>query len=67
MPFTDEEVNALNAQESAYPLEFFKNFAISLCYFSIQKAKQLLNYSPSYSIQEGLEEAIEWYWNNLLK
>jgi len=27
MPFTDEEVNALNAQESAYPLEFFKNFA----------------------------------------
>ncbi|PLT21761.1 RluA family pseudouridine synthase [Psychrobacter sp. MES7-P7E] len=27
MPFTDEEVNALNDQESAYPLEFFKNFA----------------------------------------
>lgn len=27
MPFTDEEVNALNAQENAYPLEFFKNFA----------------------------------------
>ncbi|MGP9545725.1 RluA family pseudouridine synthase [Psychrobacter sp. AOP7-B1-25] len=27
MPFTDEEVNALNIQESAYPLEFFKNFA----------------------------------------
>ena len=34
---------------------------------SIQKAKQLLNYSPSYSIQKGLEEAIEWYWNNLPK
>ncbi len=27
MPFTDEEINALNAQENAYPLEFFKNFA----------------------------------------
>ncbi|MDN3442080.1 RluA family pseudouridine synthase [Psychrobacter sp. APC 3279] len=27
MPFTDEEVNALNAQEGAYPLEFFKKFA----------------------------------------
>ena len=27
MPFTDEEVNALNAQENAYPLEFFKDFA----------------------------------------
>lgn len=27
MPFTDEEVDALNAQEKAYPLEFFKQFA----------------------------------------
>ena len=27
MPFTDEEVDALNAQENAYPLEFFKQFA----------------------------------------
>ena len=26
MPFTDEEVDALNAQENAYPLEFFKQF-----------------------------------------
>ena len=27
MPFTAEEVNALNAQENAYPLEFFQEFA----------------------------------------
>ncbi|MCG3879779.1 RluA family pseudouridine synthase [Psychrobacter sp. Ps6] len=27
MPFADEEVDALNAQENAYPLEFFKDFA----------------------------------------
>lgn len=27
MPFTDEEVDALNAQENAYPLKFFKDFA----------------------------------------
>lgn len=27
MPFTDEKINTLNAQENAYPLEFFKNFA----------------------------------------
>lgn len=27
MPFTDEEVDALNAQENAHPLEFFKDFA----------------------------------------
>lgn len=32
---------------------------------SIDKAKKLLNYEPKYSIQKGLEEAIEWYWNSL--
>lgn len=32
---------------------------------SIDKAKSLLNYNPKYSMQEGLKEAVEWYWNNL--
>lgn len=32
---------------------------------SIDKAKNLLNYSPQYSLKKGLEEAIKWYWNNL--
>jgi UDP-N-acetylglucosamine 4-epimerase len=32
---------------------------------SIEKAKLLLGYKPKYSIQEGLKEAVEWYWNNL--
>ena len=27
MPFTDEKIDALNAQENAYPLEFFQTFA----------------------------------------
>lgn len=27
MPFTDDEIDALNAQENAYPLEFFQKFA----------------------------------------
>ena len=27
MPFTDENIDALNAQENAYPLEFFQTFA----------------------------------------
>ena len=27
MPFTDEKIDALNAQENAYPLEFFQGFA----------------------------------------
>ncbi|MDX6182192.1 SDR family oxidoreductase [Flavobacterium sp. Fl-77] len=32
---------------------------------SIQKAKTLLGYDPKYSLQEGLKEAVTWYWNNL--
>lgn len=32
---------------------------------SIQKAQSLLGYSPSHSIDQGLEEAIRWYWDAL--
>ncbi|MFY7815809.1 MAG: SDR family oxidoreductase [Chryseobacterium taeanense] len=32
---------------------------------SIEKAKALLGYHPSYTIENGLKEAIKWYWENL--
>jgi UDP-N-acetylglucosamine 4-epimerase len=32
---------------------------------SIAKAKELLGYDPQFSLQQGLKEAIDWYWNNL--
>jgi UDP-N-acetylglucosamine 4-epimerase len=32
---------------------------------SIEKAKKLLLYEPKYSFNEGLKEAVHWYWNNL--
>ncbi|CAM1373793.1 SDR family oxidoreductase [Tenacibaculum xiamenense] len=32
---------------------------------SIEKAKQLLKYNPKFSLQEGLKEAVKWYWENL--
>jgi UDP-N-acetylglucosamine 4-epimerase len=32
---------------------------------SIEKAKQLLGYEPKFSMQQGLEQAVEWYWENL--
>ena len=32
---------------------------------SIDKAKRLLNYTPNYSFQKGLKEAVKWYWDNL--
>jgi UDP-N-acetylglucosamine/UDP-N-acetylgalactosamine 4-epimerase len=32
---------------------------------SIDKAKQLLGYNPEFSMQQGLEQAVNWYWKNL--
>jgi UDP-N-acetylglucosamine 4-epimerase len=32
---------------------------------SVGKAKELLNYQPQYSLQKGLKEAVQWYWENL--
>jgi UDP-N-acetylglucosamine 4-epimerase len=32
---------------------------------SIERAKKLLNYQPTHSVNSGLTEAIEWYWKNL--
>jgi len=33
---------------------------------SIEKAKVLLGYNPQFSLQEGLKEAVSWYWENLV-
>ena len=32
---------------------------------SIEKAQQLLAYEPTHNIQQGLKEAVSWYWENL--
>ena len=32
---------------------------------SVEKARKLLNYQPQYSLQDGLKEAVKWYWENL--
>lgn len=32
---------------------------------SVEKAKNLLNYQPTHKIDEGLKEAVNWYWENL--
>jgi len=32
---------------------------------SVEKAKNKLGYAPKFSFQEGLKEAVTWYWNNL--
>ena len=32
---------------------------------SIDKAKKLLGYCPKFSMKQGLEQAVDWYWENL--
>lgn len=32
---------------------------------SIDKAKELLGYAPQFSMDEGLREAVSWYWDNI--
>lgn len=32
---------------------------------NIDRAKSLLGYNPQYSMQQGLKEAVKWYWDNL--
>lgn len=32
---------------------------------SIEKAKEKLGYNPQFSIQNGLKEAVKWYWEHL--
>lgn len=32
---------------------------------SIEKAKSLLEYNPTHTIDTGLKEAVKWYWENL--
>ncbi|MGB7841684.1 MAG: SDR family oxidoreductase [Salinimicrobium sp.] len=32
---------------------------------SVEKAKKLMGYEPQYKIEDGLKEAVKWYWENL--
>jgi UDP-N-acetylglucosamine 4-epimerase len=32
---------------------------------SVEKAGRLLGYKPSHTVEQGLSESVEWYWNNL--
>lgn len=32
---------------------------------SVDKAKEILGYMPSHKIEDGIKEAVAWYWKNL--
>lgn len=49
------------------PIEYGPNRAgdIPHSLASIDKARAILGYNPKFSLQEGLKEAVSWYWENL--
>ena len=56
----DPEIKSINTVYGS-----FRNGDIPHSLASIDKAKANLNYNPQYSFQQGLEETIAWYWENL--
>ena len=32
---------------------------------SVDKARRLMGYDPKFSMQDGLKEAVKWYWKNI--
>ena len=55
--------NAIAAVETIYGPNRVGDIPHSLA--SIDKAKNLLGYNPEFSMQQGLEQAVNWYWENL--
>jgi UDP-N-acetylglucosamine 4-epimerase len=55
----DQEVSVINCIHGE-----FRKGDIPHSLASIDKAKKLLNYSPSHSLKDGLAETVSWYWNN---
>lgn len=57
--FDKEIVNV----EIKYGAERAGDIAHSLA--SVEKAKKLLGYKPTHTLEQGLKEAVKWYWENL--
>jgi len=43
----------------------FRSGDIPHSHASIEKAKKLLGYEPKFSIKDGINEAVKWYWEHL--
>ena len=62
-----EELSSFNKSILKIPIVFGPNRDgdIPHSMASIEKAKALLNYSPSHSFKQGLKESIKWYFKEL--
>jgi UDP-N-acetylglucosamine/UDP-N-acetylgalactosamine 4-epimerase len=65
--YLKEYLSAYNPKIAEVAVEYGPNRAgdIPHSLASIDKAKSLLGYEPQFSLQAGLKEAVDWYWENL--
>ena len=65
--YLKEFLSVYNPKIADVPINYGPNRAgdIPHSLASIDKAKALLGYNPQFSLQEGLKEAVDWYWSNL--
>jgi UDP-N-acetylglucosamine 4-epimerase len=60
-------LTSFDSEISNIPLKFVEARAgdVRDSLADVQKAKMLLGYLPSHNLQEGIDEAIQWYWESL--
>jgi len=65
--YLKEYLSEFDATISNIEIEYGPNRAgdIPHSHASVRKAKKNLNYAPQFSLQQGLKEAVKWYWKNL--
>ena len=65
--YLKEYLSVYNPKIAEVAIEYGPNRAgdIPHSLASIEKAKTLLGYDPQFSLQEGLKEAVDWYWEHL--
>ena len=65
--YLKEYLSVYDSRIAAVSIEYGPNRAgdIPHSLASIDKAKSLLGYDPKFSLQEGLKEAVSWYWEHL--
>ena len=67
MRYLKEYLSEFDSKISSIEVVYGPNRAgdIPHSHASVDKAKENLNYNPEFTLQQGLKEAVKWYWENL--
>jgi UDP-N-acetylglucosamine/UDP-N-acetylgalactosamine 4-epimerase len=67
MVYLKEYLSEFDSKISSIEVVYGPNRAgdIPHSHASVDKAKENLNYNPKFTLQQGLKEAVKWYWENL--